>query len=125
MTKTYQGSCHCGRVRFEVDVDLDHVRRCDCSLCHKRGALNHRVEASCFRLLTPLEELSTYQWHTRTATDYFCPVCGVASFYIPRSDPDRVDVNVRCVDGVDPSEISTASFDGRHWEEAMRRGDPR
>ena len=70
--KTYKGSCHCGKVRFEVDADIDHVRLCDCSICRKRGALTHRVEESCFRLLTPLDELSLYQWHTRTAKDYFC-----------------------------------------------------
>jgi len=101
MIQTYQGSCHCGQVRFEVDTDLDHVRVCDCSLCRKRSALNHRVEASNFRLLTPLENLSLYQWHTRTATDYFCPVCGILPFRRPRTAPHLWAVNVRCLDGVD------------------------
>src|SRR5262245_16771619 len=85
--KTYRGSCHCGKVRFEVDADLDHVRVCDCSICRKRGALTHRVEESRFRLLTPLGELSVYQWHTRTARDYFCPACGVLPFRRPRTAP--------------------------------------
>jgi len=71
--QTYQGSCHCGRVRFEVDLDLDHVRVCDFSTCRQRGALIHRVEADHFRLLSPLQDLTLYQWHTRTAEDYFCP----------------------------------------------------
>ena len=65
--KTYQRSCHCGRIRFEVDLDLDHVRSCDCSICRKRGALIHRVEAARFRLLSPIQDLTLYQWHTRPA----------------------------------------------------------
>jgi hypothetical protein len=69
MKQTYKGSCHCGKVQFEVDADFDHVRVCDCSICRRRGALIHRVEEKCFRLLTPIEELSLYQWHTKTAKD--------------------------------------------------------
>jgi hypothetical protein len=97
MTKTYRGSCHCGKVRFEVDADLDHVRVCDCTVCRKRGALNHRVDEACFRLLTPLDELSVYQWHTRTAKDYFCPMCG-NPFRRPRAAPHLWAINVRCLD---------------------------
>ena len=58
-------------------MDLDHVRVCDCTLCRKRGALNHRVAESDIRLLTPLDKLTLYQWHTMTAKDYFCPRCGI------------------------------------------------
>jgi len=101
MKHTYQGSCHCGRVRFEADLDLDHVRSCDCSLCRRRGALLHRVEDADIRVLTPLEDLSLYQWHTKTAKDYFCPICGILPFRRPRTAPQQWSVNVRCLDGVD------------------------
>src|SRR6185295_16828207 len=110
--KTYRGSCQCGRVRFEVDLDLDHVRVCDCSICRKRGALNHRVEESQLRLLTSLADLTLYQWHTRTAEDYFCPTCGILPFRRPRhrTSGEIADgmpafsgwaVNVRCLEGVE------------------------
>jgi hypothetical protein len=101
MKQTYRGSCHCGEVKFEVDMDLDHVRDCDCTLCRKRGALNHRVGDSDIRIETPLENLTLYQWHTKTAKDYFCPTCGIQPFRRPRTAPDTWAVNVRCLDDVD------------------------
>ena len=101
MKQTYRGSCHCGRVKFEVDADLDHVRVCDCSICRRRGALNFRVPPGDFRLLTPLEDLSLYTFHTHTARDYFCPVCGIQPFRRPRTDPGVWTINVRCLEGVD------------------------
>ena len=105
MKTTYRGSCHCGRVRFEVDADIDHVRVCDCSVCRRRGALNHRVDEQDLRLLTPLRELSVYEWNTKTAKDYFCPACGILPFRRPRTAPHVWAVNVRCLEGVDLSAI--------------------
>ena len=101
MIKTYEGSCHCGEVKFEVDMDLDHVRVCDCSLCRKRGALNHRVEDSALRILTSLSDMTLYQWHTKTAKDYFCPICGILPFRRPRTAPELWTINVRCLNNVD------------------------
>jgi len=112
MKKTYRGSCHCGAVRFEVDADLDHVRVCDCSMCRRRGALLHRVEEDCFRLETSLEDLAVYQWHTRTAKDYFCPTCGIQPFRRPRTAPHLWSVNVRCLDGVDLASIPAVQAHG-------------
>jgi hypothetical protein len=99
--QTYRGSCHCGKVQFEVDADLDHVRVCDFSIRRRRGAFNLRVEPADFRLFSPLEDLSLYTFHTRTAKDYFCPNCGIQRFRRPRTDPSVWTINVRCLDGVD------------------------
>lgn len=113
---TYNGSCHCGNVRFEVTADIDHVRVCDCSVCAKRGALNFRVPKEDFRLLSPWTALTLYQWGSRTAKDYFCSKCGILPFRRP-SDPTRQElrqgvkpfdgwaVNVRCLEGVDLESI--------------------
>ena len=101
VTQTYQGSCHCGAVRFEVDADLDHVRVCDCSICRRRGALIHRVAPERLRMLTPIQELTRYTFHTHVARDYFCPTCGILPFRRPRTAQDVWGVNVRCLDGVD------------------------
>jgi hypothetical protein len=105
MKQTYQGSCHCGRVRFEVNADLDHVRVGDCSICRRRGALNHRVEPDDFRPITPLEDLQLYTFHTDTARDYFCPTCGILPFRRLRTAPDKWTINVRCLEEVDLDSI--------------------
>lgn len=110
--KTYTGSCHCGHVQFEVDLDLNHMRVCDCTICRKRGALNYRVDGSQLRILTPLDELALYQWHTYTAKDYFCPICGVLPFRRPRTAPDLWTINVRCLDGVDLDSIPVKRVHG-------------
>jgi hypothetical protein len=112
MSRTYQGSCHCGRVRFEVDAELDHVRVCDCSICCKRGALLHRVDEAQFRLLTPIADLALYQFHTRTARDYFCPICGILPFRRPRTAPEQWSINVRCLEGVDLDAIPVKRVHG-------------
>ncbi|HUZ13739.1 MAG TPA: GFA family protein [Caulobacteraceae bacterium] len=101
MKQTYRGSCHCGRTRFEVDADLDKVRVCDCSICRRRGALSYRADPADVRLLTPIEALTLYTFHTRTARDYFCPVCGILPFRRPRTAPNLWAINVRCLEGVD------------------------
>jgi len=110
--RVYSGSCHCGRVRFEVEADLDHVRVCDCSICRRRGALIHRVEEAAFRPLTPLEDLTAYKFHTRTATDYFCPTCGILPFRRPRTAPEMWAINVRCLEGVDLDAIPVERVHG-------------
>jgi hypothetical protein len=110
-------------VRFEVDADLDHVRSCDCSICRRRGALIHRVPAEKLRILSPLAELTLYQWHTRTAQDWFCPTCGILPFRRPRAlTPEEIAagapeftgwaVNVRCLEGVDLDAIPVRRIHG-------------
>jgi len=112
MKQTYQGSCHCGDVTFEVDMDLDHVRVCDCSLCRKRGALNHRVAEGDLRVLSDLDAMTLYRWNTMTARDYFCPRCGILPFRRPRTAPHLWTVNVRCLDGVDLDVIPVRRVEG-------------
>ena len=118
---TYRGGCHCGRVAFEVDGDCNRVSQCNCSICTKKAYLHWIVPRETFRLLTPEEHLATYTFNTGVARHRFCKVCGVGSFYIPRSDPDKIDVNARCLDGVDLSALRVERFDGQNWEDAYRR----
>jgi hypothetical protein len=110
--QNYKGSCHCGEVKFEVRLVLDHVRVCDCSVCFKRGALNYRVENADLDLLTPLLDMNLYQWHTKTAKDYFCSNCGILPFRRPRTAPELWTVNLRCLDDVDLSGLPIKNVHG-------------
>jgi hypothetical protein len=95
-----------------VDAEIDQVRVCDCSICRRRGALLHRVEPEDLRFLTPLEALSVYTFHTRTARDYFCPSCGILPFRRPRTEPGVWSVNVRCLEEVDLDAIPVERVHG-------------
>jgi len=119
MTETYDGGCHCGRVRFRVTASLDGVTECNCSICTKKGFLHLIVEPAQFELLSGAEALTTYRFNTGTARHTFCTTCGIHPFYVPRSDPDKIDVNVRCLDNVDPSRFTLDRFDGKNWEQAI------
>ena len=113
----YPGSCHCGAVTFEVDAPghLDVVE-CNCSICAKSGFLHLIVPESAFRLLSGEDALQTYSFNTGVAKHTFCRTCGIKSFYTPRSNPDGVDVNVRCLNQR-PKSITITPFDGQNWEE--------
>jgi hypothetical protein len=117
--RTYTGGCHCGRVRFEVRSDLARVIECNCSICTRKGYLHLIVPPDRFRLLTGADDLTTYRFGTGVAAHHFCRDCGVASFYVPRSHPDHVDVNVRCLDGVELDTLRIEPFDGRNWEASV------
>jgi hypothetical protein len=115
----YEGGCHCGRVRYRVSATLDRVTECNCSICGKKGFLHLIVPRGQFELVSGADELTTYRFNTGVAEHRFCRHCGIHSFYVPRSDPDKIDVNVRCLDGVDVAAITPLRFDGRNWETAI------
>jgi hypothetical protein len=113
----YQGGCHCGAVRFEVDAPAQvDVEDCNCSICSRSGHLHLILPRSQFRLLQGEENLSTYTFNSHIAQHRFCKTCGIKPFYIPRSNPDGVDVNLRCLDQR-PAEVTVVAFDGLHWEQ--------
>ena len=113
---TRSGSCHCGAVRFEVDApDPLRVQRCNCSICTKSGFLHLIVPRARFRIIAGEDRLTTYTFNTGVAKHYFCATCGMMPFYVPRSNPDGMDVNVNCLDPV-PNGLVVESFDGQNWE---------
>jgi len=116
----YTGGCHCGRVRFEVIAELAQATVCNCSMCTKKGFIHLIVEPAQFRLLEGSDSLVSYRFNTGVAEHKFCTRCGIHPFYTPRSDPDKIDVNVRCLDDIDLSQIELLLFDGKHWEDAIQ-----
>ena len=122
---THAGACHCGRVRFEVDAPPKiEATECNCSICSKAGYLHLIVPQSDFRLLQGADSLETYTFNTGAAKHTFCRHCGVKSFYIPRSHPDGVSVNVRCLDPDTIESVAVTPFDGRNWEQNVSELSP-
>ena len=119
----HRGGCHCGRVRFEVLAPAKlQLSECNCSICSKAGYLHLIVPADRFKLLSGSDVLTTYTFNTHTAKHLFCSICGVKSFYVPRSHPGGFSVNARCLDPATVAEVSIRQFDGQHWEQQYPKG---
>ena len=120
---THTGGCHCGRVRFEVIAPANlQVSECNCSICSKASYLHLVVPADRFKLLAGSEALTAYQFNTHTAKHLFCSVCGIKSFYVPRSHPDGYSVNARCLDEGTVTGMTFRKIDGRNWEKHYPEG---
>ena len=122
MLQTYDGGCHCGRVRFRIDLGQEQEER---QSAHAPGeaqadaAFPHRDR---MQVLSGADDLSTYTFGTGTARHTFCRHCGIHAFYQPRSDPENYSVNARCLDDYDPTTMQPRRlFDGQEWEQAFAR----
>ena len=114
----YRGGCHCGAVRFRINLKEEKAIECNCSICSKKGFINVIVTEENFHLDKGEEQLGTYTFNTHTAKHRFCTQCGVHVFTRPRSHPDGYDVNGRCLDdGMEGFDIQP--FDGQNWEESV------
>jgi len=113
-----KGGCHCGAVAYEVLApDEVELVACNCSICSMTGYQHLIVPKERFRLLSGKRKLTAYTFETGAAKHYFCSVCGVKSFYIPRSHPDGYSINFRCLDDQEFRSVVTTDFDGKHWEQ--------
>ncbi|MCR4266823.1 GFA family protein [Nitratireductor sp. ZSWI3] len=111
----YEGGCHCGAVRYSVEVDLANPITCNCSYCSKRGSILAFAPAGNFSLEKGESSLTEYRFNTKRIAHLFCSTCGMQSFgrgAMP-DGTEMVAVNVRCLDGVDPNTLTTQEFDGR------------
>lgn len=115
----YSGGCHCGAVRFNIEADLSQVLDCNCSICQKKGALHHRIGQNQFKLISGEDQLTLYQFNKKVAKHYFCKNCGIHSFSHPRSAPEKISVNIRCLDNIKLTDYPTTPLDGKNWEQAI------
>ena len=121
---TLKGSCHCGRVAFEINGDLPpELTRCTCSFCSKRGMLYAYFDPEQFHLTTPEADLATYRWRTKLVAYHFCPVCGCGTHSdSPDFEPDgkwdgqtrRIGINARLFENFDAAEYPVRKIDGRN-----------
>lgn len=122
---THRGGCHCGKVRFELEAPEElEVFECNCSMCQKLGFLHLLVPQSQFHLVSGKDSLTSYRFNTGTANHLFCKACGVKSFYVPRSHPNDISVNARCLDEGSVQMLTVTPFDGQNWEEASLDLEP-
>ncbi len=113
----HKASCHCGAVEFELNLPngLQDVRRCDCSLCRRRGAVAASVPLSGINIIKGEDKLALYQFNTKTAKHYFCRVCGIYTHHQRRSNPEQYGFNVACLEGINPLKINDIpTYDGVH-----------
>jgi hypothetical protein len=116
----HQGCCHCGRIRFAVQAHVTDALECNCTYCRRIGALWLGVPEQALEVLAGGENLSLYQFGTRTAQHYFCRHCGIAPFTRPRRDPARWAVNLRCLEDLELTSLPRRTFDGANWEQAAK-----
>ena len=111
----HEGSCHCGRIAFEVEGDIDEVYDCNCSMCRKRGGLLAFFPREALTLKTPEDRLGTYRFNKRRIDHHFCPECGIAPFsegVDPKSGAKTVAVNLRALPGLDLATLKIVPVDG-------------
>ena len=111
----YQGSCHCGRIRFEVEGEVDSGMACNCSMCSRKGSLLWFVPRDSLKLLTPEDAASTYLFNKHVIKHRFCPTCGIHP-YGEGVDPKgnrMAAINLRCIEGIDLDAVPIQHFDGR------------
>ena len=119
----HSGGCHCGQVHYTVHAPaLLSVHECNCSICTKAGYLHLLVPRDRFRLLAGEGALADYTFNTGTAHHWFCGTCGIKSFYVPRSHPDGISVNARCLDEDTIEGMTITPIDGRNWEQQYPAG---
>ncbi|CAN0914742.1 Centromere protein V [Linum grandiflorum] len=114
----HNGGCHCGKIRWRVQAPSRVVAwNCSCSDCSMRGNVHFIVPSRSFELLGDSQSyVTTYTFGTHTAKHTFCKVCGITSFYIPRSNPDGVAVTFKCVDPGTLTHVDIKHFDGKNWD---------
>lgn len=114
---TYTGGCHCGKVAYEVEGELEQAMDCNCSMCQKRGGLLWFVPHEKFTLKTPAEDVGTYHFNTGKIDHHFCPDCGISPFSEGKNQDGSAmaAINVRCLDDVDLAALKIVPVDGRKF----------
>lgn len=109
------GNCHCGRVRFEVEIDFKNAISCNCSMCLRKGTLLSFVSSDKFHLISGGDNLTDYQFGRKSIHHTFCSTCGVTAFasgQMPNGTPMKA-VNVRCLEDIDLDQVAISKFDGK------------
>ncbi len=119
---THLGGCHCKQIQFEVLGEENiQILNCTCSICSIVNYKHYIVDKSKFKLIKGKDLLSNYTFNTKTAKHIFCKICGIKSFYIPRSHPDSISVNLNCIYSNTVKKIKIIKFDGKNWKKNINK----
>jgi len=116
-------TCHCSAVEFEIESNLSEFTTCDCSLCEMRNAIMVKVPQADLTVNAGKEDLTLYQWNMKIAKHYFCSICGTYVFHNKRAAPDHYGVNVKCLQGVDISDVPIRATKGDNM--SVTKEDPK
>lgn len=109
MNTVYEGNCHCGRIKFTAEVNIESALRCNCSICIRKNAVMLLAENNSFTLIKGENSLSKYQFNTEIAKHYFCKNCGIYTHHKPRSNPNIIRINAGCIDAIDTLSLARES----------------
>ena len=105
-----KGSCHCGAIKFQVNISLKELRRCNCSICSRKGFVMGSAPVDVLTIISGKKYLSTYKWNTNVAEHYFCKICGINTHHKRRSNPSEYGYNIACIEGFEMSWIENAPY---------------
>lgn len=110
----YKGRCHCGKVAFEVEGEINGAMACNCSICSRKGTLMLFVPREKLRLLTPESEMSTYTFNKHIIKHRFCPTCGIHPYGegVGPNGNNMAAINIRCIEGIDLASVPVQNYDG-------------
>lgn len=116
-TRTYEGGCHCGAVRYSASIDTSKAMECNCSHCSKKGFILTFTPASAFTLIQGADQLTEYQFNKKAISHLFCKTCGVQSFARGKGPEgaEMAAVNLRCVDGLDIASLTRTPVNGKDF----------
>ena len=109
----HKGSCHCKKIEFEVETNLEKIVQCNCSICIRRNAKMIMIPKENFTLTKGESDLVLYQFNSNIAKHYFCMKCGIYTHHNRKSDPNGMGVNLGCIEELDATEYDPIAFDGR------------
>ena len=105
-----KGSCHCGVIKFKINTNLRDLRRCNCSICSRKGFVMGSAPIELLTIVSGKKFLSTYKWNTNIAEHYFCKICGINTHHKRRSNPNEYGFNIACIEGFEMSWIENAPY---------------
>ena len=110
LTLPLKGKCHCGSITFEINSKLIGLRRCNCSMCRRKGFVMGTALLEDLKIIAGVEFLNTYKWNTNIAEHYFCKLCGINTHHKRRSSPNEYGYNIGCIEGFEMEWIKDIPF---------------